>query len=91
MFLFFLWALMIVPPLLAGLGVISPVWIVGSGIAAFLRSILDTSKRVGGDYRQLSDEQFLRADKAVHISSVIHVIGIGISYGFGAAIAYLFL
>ncbi|MCT8284116.1 hypothetical protein NYQ43_00030 [Xanthomonas translucens pv. translucens] len=58
--------LALVPPVLAGLGRISPWWIVVSLLILYARSIVSMNK-ITGDFRDQNPEQFIRNDKLIKV------------------------
>ena len=81
---------MYLPPFIAGMGLISPKWIIGSVAAAWLRSIITISEAGVGDYRDVPADEFMKVENNVKSVTVFRTIGIGVCYGLGFLAATLF-
>ena len=87
---FFLLVLIFIPAFIAGLGVISPYWIVASAIVAYAKSIMAVSDQSGvDDFRKLETEQFMQREKSIKLKLLRYVLLIAFSYGVGFLFSYL--
>jgi hypothetical protein len=87
---FVFWVLLFLPPLLAGLGYISPYWMLGSVLVAYGRSILSVGAQTGvKDFRELSTDQFMHREKGIKFKFLRYAVLIAILYGLGRLLVYL--
>jgi hypothetical protein len=87
---FIFWALILIPPAIAGLGYISPYWMLGSVIVAYGKSILSVGAQIDTkDFSELSDDEFMHREKGIKLKLLSYTIVIAILYGLGRLITYL--
>ena len=87
---FLVGALTLVPAFVAGLGMISPYWIIGSAAVAYGKSIMTVSDLSGvDDFRELETEEFMGWEKQIKIVLLRYAIQIAIAYGVGFLLSYL--
>jgi hypothetical protein len=83
-------ALIFIPAFVAGLGFISPYWIIGSAMVAYGKAIMTVSDRSGvDDFRKLETEEFMGREKEIKVVLLRHAVLIAISYGAGFLLSYL--
>ena len=82
--------LIFLPPFLAGLGYISPYWMLGSVVVAYGKSILVVGAEAGvRDFRDLSTDEFVRRDRGIKFKVLGHALAIAALYGIGRLVAQL--
>ena len=82
--------LLFLPPLLAGLGYISPYWMLGSVVVAYAKSILSVGAQTGvKDFRELSTDEFIHREKGIKFKLLRYTVIIAMLYGIGRLLAYL--
>jgi hypothetical protein len=75
----FILLLALVPPVLSGIGHISPWWMVVSLLIIYSRSIISMGK-ITGDFRDQNTEQFIRNDKLIKARTFIGMFIVLIVY-----------
>lgn len=83
---FLVLVLVYVPAIMAGLGVISPGWILGSMLIAYAKSITDVAATSGlDDFRQLESKVYLEKERSIKLAFLGQAALVGIAY----ALAFL--
>ncbi len=83
-------ALICVPAFVAGLGVISPNWIIGSALVAYAKSIMAVAGERGvDDFRKLESKEFMEREKNIKLILLRHAVVIAIAYGVGYLLSFL--
>ena len=83
-------ALIYAPAFVAGLGVISPNWIIVSALVAYAKSIMAVADESGvDDFRKLESKEFMEREKNIKLVLLKHALVIAIAYGVGYLISFL--
>ena len=77
------------PAFIAGLDVIPYYWVGVSVVAAYLDSILFVGERIGGDFRSLGRDEFMRVEKARNMALFGSVVLIALTFGVGRLVAWI--
>ena len=83
-------ALIYVPAFVAGLGVISPYWMIGSALVAWGKSIMAVADASGvRDFRELESKEFVEREKNIKGVLLVYASLIAIAYGVGYLVAFI--
>ena len=87
---FLVLVLIFAPAFVAGLGVISPNWMVASAIIAYGKSIMAASDQsADGGWREVEEKQFWQREKSVKLNLLRYVLLIAFFYGVGYLFSYV--
>lgn len=76
--------IVLAPAFAAGLGAISPYWMIASFVVAYGKAVVSVSDKQGvEDYRELEADEFMKREGDIRIVVIKYVAFIALAYGAG--------